>query len=131
MSGKCCKCGKEAKFYNEWRYADKMFGVHKVALQKEFNSNNLYDLSKIISRASLEEDYKTLYEALWPYVKSVYKKHYGDLLNSKLLYNIRFELDHIYNTATQYVHPVCLGIVNLAFKSCIHSAEQWNFSIEE
>lgn len=23
MSNKCCKCGKEAKFYNEWRYADK------------------------------------------------------------------------------------------------------------
>lgn len=23
MSNKCCKCGKEAKFYNEYRYADK------------------------------------------------------------------------------------------------------------
>ena len=23
MSNKCCKCGKDAKFYNEWRYADK------------------------------------------------------------------------------------------------------------
>ncbi len=23
MNNKCCKCGKEAKFYNEWRYADK------------------------------------------------------------------------------------------------------------
>lgn len=108
-----------------------MFGVPNITLPKEFNSNNLYDLAKIISRASLEEDYKTLYEALWPYVKSVYNKHYGDLFNPKLLYNIRFELDQIYHNAIQYVHPVCFGIVNLAFKSCIHDAEQWDFDLEE
>lgn len=23
MSGKCCRCRKDAKFYDEWRYADK------------------------------------------------------------------------------------------------------------
>lgn len=23
MNSKCCKCGKDAKFYNEWRYVDK------------------------------------------------------------------------------------------------------------
>ena len=23
MNNKCCKCGKDAKFYDEWRYADK------------------------------------------------------------------------------------------------------------
>ena len=23
MNNKCCKCGKDAKFYNEWKYADK------------------------------------------------------------------------------------------------------------
>ena len=108
-----------------------MFGVYKIALPKEHSYDNLYDLAKIISRASLEEDYKTLYEALWPHIKSVYKKHYGDLFNSELLYNIRSELDQIYHTATQYVHPVCFGIVNLAFKSCIHSAEQWDFDLEE
>lgn len=23
MNNKCCKCRKDAKFYHEWRYADK------------------------------------------------------------------------------------------------------------
>ena len=105
-----------------------MFGVHNITLPKEHSSDDLYDLAKIISRASFEEDYSTLYDALWPHVKSVYKKHYGDLINPKLLCNIRFELDQIYRLATQYVHPVCLGIVKLAFKSCIHAAEQWDFT---
>lgn len=107
-----------------------MFGVHKITLPKEHSSDGLYDLDKIISRASFEEDYKTLYEALWSHVKSVYKKHYDDLFDSKLLYNVRFELDQIYHTATLYVHPVCFGIVNLAFKSYIHAAEQLDFNIE-
>ena len=93
-----------------------MYGVHKITLPKEHSSDDLYDLDKIISSASLEEDYKTLYKALWPHVKSVYKKHYSDLINSKLLYNVRFELDQIYHTSTQYVHPACFGIVKLAFK---------------
>lgn len=108
-----------------------MYGVYNITLPSEHSSDSLYDLAKIISRASLEEDYNTLYDALWPHIKSVYKKHYGDLLNPKLLDNIRFKLDQIYHTATQYVHPVCFGIVNLAFRSCIHAAEQWNFDLEE
>lgn len=108
-----------------------MYGVHKIALQKEYSSDNLYDLAKIISRASFEEDYNTLYDALWPHIKNMYKKHYGDLLTPKLLDNIRFELDQIYRTATLYVHPVCLGIVKLAFKSCIHAAKQWDFEGEK
>ena len=109
----------------------RLYGIHNITIPKEHSSDGLYDLAKIISRSSFEEDYSTLYKALWPHIKSVYKKHYCDIINPKLLCNIRFELDQIYHFATQYVHPECFGIVNLAFKSCIHAAEQWDFDLEE
>jgi len=83
-----------------------MFGEGLV-IPKEHTQESYEDFIKTVSKASLEYDYETLYNALWPHIKNVYK------------------------TATMYVLDECIDVFNLAFKSCIHAAKRWKFDLEE
>lgn len=107
-----------------------MFGVGLV-IPKEHTQESYEDFVRTVSKASLEYDYNTLYNALWPHIKNVYKKHYNDLVNDMLLNKIQYELSQLYKTATMYVLDECIGVFNLAFKSCIHAAKHWDFDLEE
>lgn len=108
-----------------------MYGVYKITLPKEHIQESYEDFVRTVSKASLEYDYNTLYNALWPHIKNVYKKYYNDLVNDILLNKIQYELNQLYKTSTMYVLDECIDVFNLAFRSCIHAAEQWDFSIEE
>ena len=54
-----------------------MFGEGLV-IPEDHTQESYEDFVRIVSKASLEYDYNTLYNALWPHIKNVYKKHYND-----------------------------------------------------
>lgn len=107
-----------------------MFGVGLV-ISEDHIQESYEDFVRTVSKASLEYDYETLYNALWPHIKNVYKKYYNDLVNDMLLNKIQYELSQLYKTATMYVLDECIDFFNLAFKSCIHAAKRWDFDLEE
>lgn len=58
MNNKCCKCGKDAKFYNEWRYLDKkqdrVYYCADCAIEQSYREGKIDDdhIIKYCSRCS-------------------------------------------------------------------------------
>ena len=107
-----------------------MFGEGLI-ITEEHTQESYEGFIRTVSKASLEYDYNTLYDALWPHIKNIYKKHYNDLVTDMLLNNIQYELSQLYDLLINYVLVECIDFFNLAFRSCIHAAKRWDFSLEE
>ena len=107
-----------------------MFGEGLI-ITEEQTQECYEDFIRTVYNASLDYDYNTLYNALWPHIKNIYKKHYNELVTLLLLDNIQYELSQFYDLIINYVSVECIDFFNLAFRSCIHAAKRWDFDLEE
>ncbi|MBQ9395661.1 MAG: hypothetical protein IJU23_09140 [Proteobacteria bacterium] len=114
--------------FNE--YISKLFGVRGVTIPEENTYGYWYQFARDISRASFTDDYELLYDTIWPHVKRIFEKHYGELVTVRLLDTITQELNCLYNQVMESA-TVNRDMAALTFRSCVYAAERWDFELEE